>query len=43
MEWISIGYHFISSVVQCGIEHSAAIAHTAVDFAQCVSGKFFVS
>ena len=42
MGWITTGYHFVSSVVQCAVEHSAQIATTALDFAKCISSKFFV-
>lgn len=40
--WILTAYHFVSSIVQCSIEHSSQIAETAVDFVKCVTGKFFV-
>lgn len=42
MEWLTVGYHFVSSVVNCAVEHSAQIAGTVTDFAKCIVGKFFV-
>lgn len=42
MAWITVAYHFVSSVVQCAIEHSAQIGEVALDFAKCMTGKFFV-
>lgn len=41
MAWIATGYHFVSAVVQCGIQHSAEIAKTSLDLVTCISGKFF--
>ena len=41
MGWITMGYHFVSSVINCGIEHSAQISKTAIDFVTCMTAKFF--
>lgn len=43
MGWITVGYHFISSVVNCAVDHSAQIAAVATDFAKCMASKFFLS
>lgn len=42
VNWIPMAYHFVSSVVNCSVEHSAQIITTATDFAKCVTSKFFV-
>lgn len=42
MTWFTIAYHFISSVVNCSVEHSAQIINVTTDFAKCVTSKFFV-
>lgn len=41
--WVTVAYHFVSSVVNCAVEHSAEIAKTAVDFGTCMASKFFIS
>lgn len=41
MGWITVAYHFVSSVVNCAVTHSAEIGQTAIDFAKCMSSQFF--
>ena len=41
MNWITPIYHFVSSVVNCTVEHSAQIVTTGTDFVKCFVGKFF--
>lgn len=42
MGWITTGYHFVSSIVQCSIDHSAEIISTGTSFVKCIASKFFV-
>lgn len=39
--WIVTAYHFISSVVQCGVEHSSEIGQVTIDMVKCITAKFF--
>ena len=41
MGWIIVAYHFVSSVVNCAVEHSAQIITVSTDFAKCMASQFF--
>lgn len=41
MGWITASYHFVSSLVNCGVEHSSQVVNVALDLAKCMTGKFF--
>ena len=41
MGFITTAYHFVSALINCGVQHGAEVIKTVVDLGVCVTAKLF--